>query len=107
MTPDELKQLAEFAFKFLGLGKAPPFHTTISDPNLLVDHLFHIAWLAPFYVHLAKREMEKREFEWTGCSHTKGNYIYSIMKFNGKTTDGIDTNEYIALWSAIEATGEK
>ena len=109
----ELKELAEFAFKFLKLGKAPPFHTTISDPNLLIDHLFHVSHLAPYYAHLAKREMEKRGFDSEMVYDCQTNdWTIDFIKWDenieinviGKATH---ENEYQALWLAIEQTGEK
>jgi len=110
MTTDA-KQLAEFAAEFLGRDK---LRIALSGPAIKrkggIDPkgFFDSEFSAPIIAHLAKREMEKRGFDWE-CSRWKGGYVHHYeYKFFTEIMpetreDLMDENEYIALWSAIES----
>ncbi len=118
-TEADLKKLTEFAAEFLRLpesdheatrwkvdvGFKPDWH--ISEKS------FFEGWFAPYLAHLAKREMEKRNIRWQ-ISYTSVNaeLEYVVEFYGNHTQDNIygtatDKSEFIALWSAIEAIGEK
>lgn len=108
-TEAELKKLAEFAAEFLKLTK-------IEGSNLYrftnahgADHAsykdFFYSLKSPILAHLAKREMEKRGYAITHYSIPKEDDVYHQYIVGSETR--FDTNEYIALWNAIEASGEK
>jgi len=65
---------------------------------------------APILAHLAKREMEKRGWAWEGlkqCGKPQ-EYVWHFFKNDEETSKtAFNENYFIALWSAIEATGEE
>lgn len=128
-TEAELKKLAEFAAEFLGWELCPQnqwkipdniewlYYVTHKHRDELPRDFFEGHSSAPILAHLAKREMEKRGFRWISSygyhAHTEDEYFYEFTKW-GETEEDEKTgsafnkeNNFIALWSAIEQTGEK
>ena len=110
MTPQEQKELAEFGAEFLGLKVSESNLYTIVEglhieKNSLYLHMFDSSMIAPILAHLAKREMEKREFgifsSYTWKNDGKPFYVYYINHYDYKTFRGEGDSEYIALWLAI------
>ena len=117
-TELELKKLAEFAAEFLGWEiedgrlSIPSFCLRVGlylcdDPH--VKYIFEHPETAPILAHLAKREMEKREFEWELATiwikpGIRGYQceVYGFEK-NNYSTEVVCSheNEYIAFWSAV------
>ena len=116
MTPEKLKQLAEFAAKFVGFTQDDsriwwPNDLPVDgfDPDEVEYALFECVETAPILAHLAEMEMEKRKFGIVSETPTESwNYYYcKIYQGAYMKAEEADENEYIALWSAIMATGEK
>ena len=137
MTPEKLKQLAEFAFPFLGAKKINSGWQLINSFDdvsaiyipfrIQEQELFEDRKNAPILAHLAKREMEKRGFQLEYNKFTTQGYQWWIHQ--AEIPPDVDLmskemmeyferckpkwqrheNEYIALWSAIEQAvgGEK
>ena len=117
MTEAELKKLAELAAEFLHIKGG--FLTSgisgtveidlLNDPASLYDDMV----ASPILAHLAKREMEKRKLSWE-CHYFDGvgyscqilNHYKSTGRYTQLSYKSQIDNEFIALWSAIEATGE-
>ena len=116
MTPKELKQLAEFAAEFLGADEdsdSPKVFVGKSNYIIAVTeyNLFNRPLTAPILMHLGKREMEKRLWEWNSSYDLSG--FQSGEKIHGCYCFGIltapkctihntqDENEFIAFWSAV------
>ena len=110
MTTSEQKQLAEKCAKFIGQLGAKSVVRLFEDPRE-----------ASYFMHLAKKEMEKREWlldsinlrgldtiNLDGNIVEKGKYKYHYEFFKGTTEPGINyhENEFIAFWKAVEQTGE-
>jgi len=133
MTKAELKKLAEFAAEFLGHRRDYDHwnyklmgHNWHPHKDFLVEFTFSDPRTAPLISHLGKREMEKRGFEirvdeinsyeLDGVLLPRKTRIY-IRRDNHQDSQRLDwelaefyeddENNFIALWSAIEATGEK
>ena len=125
MTNPTDKQLAEFAAEFVGLtpgymaeikvwdfprdnyGPTGPIGDIIYD-TALVREFFNEAETAPILMHLGKREMERREFNWDSYSRSNG-YFCSFTKGTfGNQISGnyLDDNEFIAFWSAVREAVE-
>ena len=133
MTTEKLKQLAEFAAEFLewyyredscyGKRYIHPPNNFIPALKLVnasgavnvkesLSNIFFESEIAPILMHLGKREMEKRGFS-IRCEY-RLNYQRVFIKRDNLEMDWQlspvyveDENEFIAFWSAIEATGEK
>jgi len=117
MTTDT-KKLAEFAAEFLD-GYIKKYRTILVIGGYVDDEdmVFHHPMAPAILAHLAKREMEKRLWEWNSSydlsgfqpgEKIHGQYCFGILTAPKCTVHSEqDENEYIALWSAIEATGEK
>ncbi|KKL07272.1 hypothetical protein LCGC14_2587680 [marine sediment metagenome] len=118
MTPNKQKQLAESAAEFLG-AKNNKLKVIDSGMNCQVYevhsiviseyNLFYSCIYAPILMHLGKREMEKREFEWELATiwikpGIRGYQceVYGFEK-NNYSTEGVCSheNEFIAFWSAV------
>jgi len=101
-TEPELKKLAEFAAEFIGVVH--------DDLDKSIQGFFYNDIDAPILAHLALKEMEKRFGDVWECASwiSKNRRVYEY-KFSNHVEEynGWDENEYIALWSAIKATGEK
>lgn len=103
----KLADLSKFAENFL------PVDTSLAIYHITPEELFEDHKTAPILAHLAKREMEKRGFcfTYTSPDYYRNLHTYTIRNSQDKTDKCLglscDENEYIALWSAIEATGEK
>lgn len=130
MTTDT-KKLAEFGAEFLGWEKGCDSFFTPSYLHIVLDKRlskeayvsrFFSGLTAPILAHLGKREMEKRGFDNNEQWFIEDQKLYSWefihrdrkrkKKIAGKYPIPVsgyaqDENEYIALWSAIEASGEK
>ena len=124
-TEAELKKLAEFAAEFLGakLVETPTDRRNFVFPSsMLIEGNSEIvnedrlsafifsSFYSPILAHLGKREMEKRGFGWEAYTvwimPAKLGYGYNF--FDGAVeVNHDDYNEFITLWMAIEATGEK
>jgi len=112
MTTDT-KKLAKFAAEFLD----DDFNDIsclfgMPQPPVAPDTFFLGSITAPYFAHLAKREMEKRGFRWISIySHDPTNkandYYYEFTRVQDEYGECFNKNEFISLWSAIEATGEK
>ncbi len=120
MTPEKLKQLAEFAAEFLGLLHVFNFYFfpsgrdhvfTIQDSQI-EDYFFHNPEYAPQLAHLALREMENQECEieyhYTDCDEPRDKtHCWEFTTLGGKHGSEENKNNFIALWSAIMATLEE
>ena len=117
MTPEELKQLAEFAPEFLKKAinnnslpmPSKRLQRLIFERPVHPDEWFGYQETAPILTHLGKREMEKREFEWELATiwikpGIRGYQceVYGFEK-NSYSTEVVCSheNEYIAFWSAV------
>lgn len=114
-TEAELKKLSEYAAEFL--------KKAIKENSLPVPHkkwqriIFYRPvdpdeWLnnyetSPTLAHLAKREMEKREYLNFTIHKEENGYSASVRTEFGYSIWGQGDSEYEALWTAIEASGEK
>lgn len=124
----DTKKLAEFAAEFLELPNSekvkPGEHTEFPDIFLwkleIELGIYHIGpksffdnTFGPILAHLAKREMEKREYTYEFHAYWSKRrilYSYEFMTYPNNEEMSVeiaDENEYQALWTAIEATGEK
>ncbi len=119
-SPKELKELAEFAAEFLGFEKETNHEVNrdywhkekwIGEPLVdrwLDDYFFIAQKTAPILMHLGKREMEKRGFDWIGSrnyhSRPKNHdYFYEFAETHSpKCGEGSHPdNEFIAFWMAV------
>ena len=125
MTPEQLKTLAIFAAEFLGytkLSNYPNLQWFNSKRNYPVDYLsdeclaedFFDNWsLTPILAHLAKLEIEAKEWHWYESykydrQEKNKIYFFQIIKDSDRDVKFfVNENNFIALWSAIEQTGEK
>lgn len=126
MTTDT-KKLAKFIPEFLGLPKSdkvkPGEHTEFPDIFLwkleIELGVYHIGpqsffddAFGPILAHLAKREIKSRgwDINYRTYDATHDYTLEKELDDSGEKIDFVDDqneNEFIALWSAIEATGEK
>ena len=119
MNPTELKELAKWSAEFLGFevhggvtGDSFYCREVMEgghsyDTSIILDS----PKFAAYFMHLGKREMEKRGLNWHGNVYinSKDNSIeyyasiYSVeFDFKRETQiSKVDTNEYIAFWSAV------
>ena len=103
MTPEQLKQLAEWSAEFLG-GEYNSFNwlmgnkfgTYLTENTLFIDECY-----APILMHLGKREMEKRGFTWKIEVHQKKYRVKVDRPSIHYQKTQISTNEYIAFWTAV------
>lgn len=128
LNEESLKSLAEFAAEFLRWEKgddswwSPP----LDEPNWLQERDYHDRKLcniffepnyinneAPILAHLALKEMEKRGycFAYHGPDYYRNSHTYTICKSQDITEKCLalscNENQFVALWSSIEQTGEK
>ena len=107
-TEESLKSLAEFGQKFIG-GES----WSIKGINLDEESLFYNEDTASILAHLALKEMGKRRFDVSYMTFLSAGTLihhYFFSERNHRTTKRQaikDENNFIALWSAIEQTGEK
>lgn len=117
----ELQELAEFAASFFGekpegfitIGKCSPHILCFRTKDLFEDEIS-----APILAHLAKREMERRGWHWIlslgyySASDQPTDYFAEFSRWDKNEEQNYwgeakHDNEFIALWKAIQATGEK
>lgn len=102
-------ELAEFIPVFL---KAKIFedreYFELHGINYWYKDVFTLIEVAPILAHLAERELAKNDIHWY-ASFRRGKYFFQII-YKDDDSAGAFTehdNKFYALWSAIEATGEK
>lgn len=113
-TEPELKSLAEYAAEFFGAEVQQVIWNTYKSKMIMVlvidtQSLFYNEMSSPILAHLALKEMIKRGCDWSEQRYFQGKYE-SVFRFKGQltgTSGDKDENQFIALWSAIEQTGEK
>jgi len=122
MNDKELKELAEFAARFLELPETDDqgylffLHFNHSRHTLAVPYkyVFEDNQVAPILAHLAKRKMGDMGLTWiaasewddsgvlfyetTVCKHDQTQQRYEVDEFIFEVAN---SNEYIALWIAI------
>ena len=124
MNQEQLKDLAEWSAEFLGFevrggvtGDSFYCREVMEgghsyDTSIILDS----PKFAAYFMHLGKREMEKREWllesinlrgfdkiDLDGDIAEKGKYKYHYKFFKGTAEAGIkyNENEYIAFWTAV------
>ena len=103
-TEPELKSLAEFGVSFL---RSASYYMNYDGAE---DKLLNNPESASYLAHLALKEMEKRLDDVWECDSwiSKNRRVYEYTFSNdGEEYKGWDENNFIALWSAIEQSGEK
>ena len=101
MTPEQLKDLAEWSRKFLADNTCYNLSSDMAE-----SCLFHKWHIAPVLMHLGKREMEKRGFQ-VRCDNydaeCKQVYIKNKWHEDWELSPifAEHENEYIAFWTAV------
>jgi hypothetical protein len=109
MTPEQLKELAEFAAEFIGpyvdiskdfldLGKETDAYT-----------FFEQDLTAPYFMHLAQEKLEKEGFRKFNHFYDGATHKIEIWEVVGSWTKHTENkNKFIAFWEAVmQAKGGK
>jgi len=119
----DLKKLAEFSAEFLikNIPSGSCIRIDFGDMKYkeeMIHLIFHHEVVSPALAHLGKREMISRKFNfdlsfcpphWERALNFNYHFYRGNMEPDNNWIEGSgkDENEYMALWSAIFATGEK